>query len=285
LDLIAHFKSVLRGKPVRENFGSDESSSRPRNSEFIKDQALSSYSIVVPAKNEEETIGEVLEVLRHMTDDLIVVDGHSSDTTVVIARRCGARVVQDNGRGKGDAVRVGLSEARYPITILIDADGSHEPKDIPALVAPIVAGEADLVMASRMLGGSEELFGSIREVVRLMGSLAISLAINYRFGVRLTDYQNGFRAIRTEVGRAIGLTSDITTIEQEMAMKCLRQGYRVIELPSHEYRRKGGVSKLDVLQISHRYVLNLIVGLVGRRHVRASGLLPRPKHHAVPGKR
>src|SRR5262249_57798204 len=111
-----------------------------------------------------------------------------------------------------------------------------EPKDIPALVAPIVAGEADLVMASRMLGGSEELFGSLFEVGRLMGSLVISLSINYRYGVRLTDYQNGFRAIRTEVGRTIGMTSDITTIEQEMTIKCLKPGYREIARPSHAAR-------------------------------------------------
>ena len=256
----------------------------PHDVEVTMDQPVSSYSIVVPARNEEKTIGEVLEVVRHMTDDLIVVDGRSTDETVVIARRYGARVVQDNGRGKGDAVRVGLAQARYPITVLIDADGSHEPKDIPALVAPIVAGEADLVMASRMLGGSEELFGSVREVVRLMGSLVISLSINYRYGIRLTDYQNGFRAIRTEVGRTIGLTSDITTIEQEMAMKCLKQGYRVTERPSHEYRRRGGVSKINVLQVSHRYVLNLVCGLVGRRHVRTSVPVSRAERQALPGK-
>src|SRR5262249_15364240 len=183
----------------------------PRDVEFIKDQMLSSYTIVVPARNEEETIGNVLEVVRHMTDDLIVVDGHSTDQTVVIARRCGARAVEDNGRGKGDAVRVGLAHARYPITVLIDADGSHDPGDIPKLVAPIVAGEADLVLGSRMLGGSEELFGAFSEVFRLIGCLAISLAINYRYGVGLADYEKRFSGIRTEVGRAIAVDSHTVT--------------------------------------------------------------------------
>lgn len=226
---------------------------------------MTSYSIVVSARNEEETIGEVLGGLTNMTDDLIVIDGHSSDRTAAIAEACGARVIQDNGRGKGDAVRVGLANARHGITVLIDADGSHDPGDIPMLVAPIVAGEAELVMGSRMLGGSEELFGSLSEVIRLMGSLVISLSINYRFGVRLTDYQNGFRAIKTDVGRRIGLTSDITTIEQEMAIKCLKYGYRVIERPTHEYRRKAGVSKINVMRVSHRYVWNLLCGILGPR--------------------
>lgn len=229
---------------------------------------VTAYSIVVPARNEEETIGEVLRGVRNLTDDLIVVDGHSSDRTVAIAEQHGARVVKDNGRGKGDAVRVGLAAARYPITVFIDADGSHDPRDIPKFVERIVAGEADLVIGSRMLGGSEELFGSISEVIRLMGSLVISLSINYRYGLRLTDYQNGFRAIRTEVGRTIGLTSNITTIEQEMAMKCLKYGYTVIEIPAHEYRRKGGVSKINVMRVAHTYIWNLICGLISRRKVR-----------------
>jgi dolichol-phosphate mannosyltransferase len=233
------------------------------------------YSIVVPALNEEETIGEILLALRDMADDLLVVDGHSSDRTVAIAQEYGARVIQDNGLGKGDAVRVGLANTRCPITVFIDADGSHDPDDIPKLVAPIMADEADLVMGSRMLGGSEELFGSISEVVRLMGSLAISLTINYRYGVRLTDYQNGFRAIRTEVGRAIGLSSNITTIEQEMAMKCLRYGYRVLEVPTHEYRRKGGVSKIRVMRVAHIYIGNLLSNVLVPSKRRLSAASPR----------
>ena len=235
-----------------------------------------SYSIVVPTLNEEETIGEVLRDVRDVTDDLIVVDGHSSDGTVAIAKKYGARVIQDHGLGKGDAVRMALMEARHPITVFIDADGSHNPQDIPKLVDPIASNEADLVMGSRMLGGSEELFGSISEVIRLMGSLLISLSINYRYGVRLTDYQNGFRAIRTDVGRTIGLSSNGTTIEQEMAMKCLRLGYRVIERPTHEYPRKGGVSKIKVMRVAHIYIWNLMRGLIGsRRNIKKAHLTAR----------
>jgi dolichol-phosphate mannosyltransferase len=218
-----------------------------------------------------------------MTDDLIVVDGHSTDRTIAIVREYSARVVLDNGRGKGDAVRVGLDAARHPITVFIDADGSHDPKDIVKLVEPIAAGDADLVMGSRMLGGSDELFGDIGEVTRLLGSLVISLSINYRYGVRLTDYQNGFRAIRTEVGKAIGLTSNITTIEQEMAMRCLRYGYRVIERPTHEYRRKGGVSKINVLRLAHIYVWNLISGLLRPRRAVVRPL-PTAEHSEQAGR-
>src|SRR6516225_7765948 len=112
----------------------DDCSVRP----IVNDRDLPAYSIVVPARNEEKTIEAVLHTVRCMTDDLIVVDGHSDDDTVKIAHKY-ARVIQDNGRGKGDAVRVGLADANHPITVFIDADGSHEPRDIPALVAPIAA--------------------------------------------------------------------------------------------------------------------------------------------------
>jgi len=231
----------------------------------LQDADQSRFSVVVPARHEEATIEAVLKAVRGLTDDLVVVDGHSTDRTVEIARRHHARVVTDNGLGKGDAIRVGLDNVEHPITVFIDADGSHDPDDIDLLVSPIAAGEADLVMGSRMLGGSDELFGSAYEVMRLMGSLAISLTINYRFGVRFTDYQNGFRAVRTDVGRRIGTTSNITTIEQEMAMKCLQYGYRVAEVPTHESRRQGGESKISVMQVAHLYVWNLLRGVVVRR--------------------
>lgn len=216
------------------------------------------YSIVIAAKNEQETIEDVLEKIISLSDDIIIVDGHSKDKTVEIAHSFGLKVIQDNGLGKGDAIREGIKVAKHPITVFIDADGSHDPNDISKLVLPIHSDQADLVMGSRMLGGSEELFGSISEVIRLMGSLVISLMINYRFGVRFTDYQNGFRAIRTDVARNINLKSNITTIEQEMAMKCLNQGYRVTEVPTHEYCRRGGISKINVMKVAYKYVWNLI---------------------------
>src|SRR5215510_4920512 len=101
---------------------------------------LPSFSIVMAAMNEELTIPGVLSGLQGMTDDLIVVDGHSTDRTAELARAAGARVIQDSGKGKGAAIRLGLELVRHPITVFIDADGSHEPKEIPHLVAPIAAG-------------------------------------------------------------------------------------------------------------------------------------------------
>ena len=84
------------------------------------------------------------------------------------------------------------------------------------------------------------------------------LAINYRWNVRLTDSQNGFRAIRRDVGLKLGLTSNLTTIEQEMLMKALKQGYRVGEIASHEYARRWGTSKLVIWKIWYAFGWSLI---------------------------
>ena len=124
--------------------------------------------------------------------------------------------------------------------MFIDADGSHDPHDIPAMVAPIQAGDADMVIGSRGKGGSDELHGTLEQFIRYVGSQLIMLAINYRWNVRLTDSQNGFRAIRRDVGRRLGLTSNLTTIEQEMLMKALKQGFRVSEIAEPRVRAPLG---------------------------------------------
>jgi dolichol-phosphate hexosyltransferase len=218
----------------------------------------SAITVVVPAKNEELTLPEVLEQLRREYDDILVVDGHSTDRTVEIAKSFGARVIQDEGHGKGAALRCCIPHLQREITVFFDADGSHEVADIRAVVAPIERGEADLVIASRMRGGSDELHGAPAEAVRLIGSTIITQVINLRFGVRNTDYQNGFRAIRTDVFGKLGLRENITTIEQEMAMRALKLGYRVSEAPSHEYARRGGQSKIHVLRVWHKYLWQLL---------------------------
>ena len=219
-------------------------------------------TVVIPTKDEEGLIGEIVDAVRPYADEVLVVDGHSKDRTREIAAAHGARVILDRGKGKGDALRLALDEAAGDIVVFIDADGSHDPKDIPAMVAPITAGQADLVIGSRGKGGSDELHGTLEQLIRYVGSQIIMLGINYRWNVRLTDSQNGFRAIRRDVGRRLGLTSNLTTIEQEMMMKALKQGYRVSEIASHEYERKWGTSKVVVWKLWFAYVWSFFRNII-----------------------
>jgi len=214
-------------------------------------------SVVIPTKDEEGLIGEVIDAVRPHATEILVVDGHSTDRTREIASARGARVVLDAGRGKGEALRRSFTEARCEILVFIDADGSHDPDDIPQLVAPIRDGHAELVIASRTRGGSDELHGTVEQLLRYVGSQLIMLAINYRWRVRLTDSQNGFRALRRDVALVLRLKSDLTTIEQEMLMRALKLGCRVAEVPSHEYERRWGISKVRVWRLWWAYLWSL----------------------------
>jgi dolichol-phosphate hexosyltransferase len=219
-------------------------------------------TVVIPTRDEEGLIGEIVDGVRPHADEILVVDGHSKDRTRDIAAEHGARVILDRGKGKGDAVRLALVEAACEIVCFIDADGSHDPMDIPAMVAPIKAGTADLVIGSRGRGGSDELHGTFPQLLRYIGSQIFMLGINYRWNVRLTDSQNGFRAIRKDRGNELGLRSNLTTIEQEMLMLALKKGLRVAEIPSHEYERKWGYSKVSVWKLWFPYVWNFFRNII-----------------------
>jgi glycosyltransferase involved in cell wall biosynthesis len=215
-------------------------------------------TVVIPTKNEEGLIAEIIAAARPHAAEILVVDGHSTDRTRDIAAEMGARVVLDAGRGKGEALRRSFVEARHEILVFIDADGSHEPKDIPRLLEPIRRGDAELVIASRTRGGSDELHGTAEQLLRYIGSQVIMLAINYRWQVRLTDSQNGFRALRRDAARALRLKANLTTIEQEMLMRALKCGCRVVEIPSHEFERRWGVSKVSVWRLWWAYLWSLM---------------------------
>jgi len=202
----------------------------------------------------------VIRQVRAYGDEVLVVDGHSTDMTRDIARREGARVVLDGGQGKGDGIRTAIRHARGDIVVFIDADGSHEPCDIPKLTAPIKANRADLVIGSRTKGGSDEFKMDVDNLIRQVGSDIAATLINYRWRVNLTDIQNGFRAIRRDVARRLHLCANDFDVEEEMVMKCLKRGYRVVEVPSHEYVRQWGRSKLPTSK-GWKFVWRLMVDL------------------------
>lgn len=215
-------------------------------------------SAVIAAKQEGPTVGEVVRRAARFAGQVFAVVGPSTDGTAEIAEHCGATIVADGGKGKGEAIRRVIPRVQTPITVFLDADGSHDPEDIPLLVEPIAAGRADHVSASRLTGGSSELHGGFDEFVRLSGSSFITACINRRFRCSLSDSQNGFRAIRTAVLRQLDLRENGTTIEQEMIIKTLRGGWRMAEVPSHEHRRTHGVSHIVVWRSAPRYGYSLV---------------------------
>jgi dolichol-phosphate mannosyltransferase len=215
-------------------------------------------SAVIAAKQEGPTIADIVKRTQPYVGEIVVVAGKSTDGTAERAAENGAVVLADGGRGKGEAIRRAIPHLRSPVTVFLDADGSHDPEDIPLLVEPIFAEQADHVSASRLRGGSSELHGGFDEFFRLTGSSFITACINWRFKCALSESQNGFRAIRTAVLRELDLREDITTIEQEMIIKTLRRGFRMAEVPSHEHPRAHGASHIRVWRSAPRYGWSLV---------------------------
>lgn len=221
-----------------------------------------SISVVIPARNEAEGISKVVKSVAPYADELIVIDGHSTDDTAGIAQETGAVVYEDNQKGKGDAYQVGIQKAHGDAIVFIDADGSHEPADIPTLVAPIVKDEAELVIASRHRGGSDEWEGDLLTYLRSIGSGFLSLVINYRWGSNLTDVLNGFRAAKRSVAVRVPIKAVDFDVEQHMIVQFLKHGYRVTEVRSHEYCRGWGKSKLPTLHKAYIFFWRLFLDLV-----------------------
>jgi len=207
---------------------------------------MPSVTVVISAKNEGPSVGDVIRGAKPYADEVLVMDGHSTDSTSERARAEGALVEIDPGRGKGSAVRAAIGLARSDILVFIDADGSHDPHDIPRLVKPVADGEADLCVGSRFLGGSEELSINIGQLIRSIGNISMNIAINRRFDVHLSDTLNGYRVIRRDVARKLQLAEDSHTIEQEMVIRALRMGFTVKNIAVHEYARKHGASHIHI---------------------------------------
>jgi len=208
----------------------------------------SDYCVIIPTKNEVGTLGEIIDEVRQYTENIIIVDGHSDDGTIEISKKKRVKYIFDNQKGKGDALRVGAAHADKDIIVFIDADGSHEISDIPKLVEPIQKGQADLMVGSRIRGGSDELHGTFNKFIRNTGTNFLAVLVTKRWKTEISDIENGFRAIRRDVFNFLNLTSNGFTIEQEMVLRCLKNDFRVMEIPSHEYNRKAGRSKLRTIK-------------------------------------
>jgi dolichol-phosphate mannosyltransferase len=225
-------------------------------------EPIKNLCIVIPTKNEEKTIEEIIKGCKQYTEKIILIDGHSTDKTRDIAESLNVKVIMDPGKGKGSGIRASIEHvADEDIVVFIDADGSHDYNDIPKLIKPIQEGKADHVTGSRLLGGSSELHGGFDEFMRLTGSSFITFCINHRYkksNIRLSDSQNGFRAIRGAVLKDLNLEENITTIEQEMIIKTLKKNYKMAEVPTHEHKRRYGDSSIKMRKVFFRYIYSFV---------------------------
>jgi glycosyltransferase involved in cell wall biosynthesis len=200
-------------------------------------------ALVIPTLDEEAAIGAVLAAVpRDVADEIIVADSGSTDRTVELARRGGARVVSELRRGYGRACRAGAAAAGdCDILVFLDGDGSDPPELIPELVAPIAEGRCDFVIGSRVRGRREP--GSL-SLHQIFAGRAVGLALRLLYGVRFTD-MGPFRAIRRDALAALGLRETTYGWNLEMQMRAASTGLRVLEIPVAHRRRAGGASKVS----------------------------------------
>ncbi len=202
-------------------------------------------TILVPAKDEAEAIGDTLDSLplQELRDagfdvEVVVLDGHSKDGTDRIAADHGARVIPDQGEGKGAAVRDGRGQLRGRYIVMLDGDGSYPAESIPRLLEPILAGDADIVMGNRVRRP-----GSMSALHRV-GNLALSLEATVLYGHRCPDLCTGFWAFRADALQALPLRSTGFEIEAEMFAMASRLHLRVAHVRV-DYRPRAGTTKLS----------------------------------------
>jgi hypothetical protein len=200
-------------------------------------------SVVIPARNEEASIGLVLdEIPRDAVAEVIVVDNGSTDRTAEVAREHGATVVHESTPGYGAACLAGIARVAESsnVVVILDADHSDYPEDLRALLAPIAAGDADLVIGSRTLGGAEP--GALPWNQRFGNRLACAL-MRGLYGVRATD-MGPFRAIRRDALASLEMQDRTFGWNVEMHAKAVIAGLPIKEVPVR-YRRRVGKSKIS----------------------------------------
>lgn len=197
--------------------------------------------VVIPARDEAETIGAVVRAIPRWVRAVVVADNASRDETAARAREAGARVVRVAQAGYGYACVAALDALDGdPVVAFMVADGSDDPWELPRIVDPVRAGVADLVIGSRARGYVEPGAMPPQQVV---GNAVASAALSIRYGQRVTDV-GPFRAIRRSVLRALALRDMRYGWTLEMQIKAARAGLRVMEVPAAWRRRRGGRPKV-----------------------------------------
>jgi glycosyltransferase involved in cell wall biosynthesis len=227
-------------------------------------------SVVVPAMNEARNIPHVFGALPGGLHEVILVDGRSTDDTVAVARRerPGTVVVRQTRKGKGNALACGFAVATGDVIVMLDADGSTQPQEIPRFVDALVAG-ADMAKGSRFCdgGGSDDITWA-----RGAGNAALNGIANVIHGMSFSDLCYGYMAFWTDVVPRLGLPhvlepapvdgsmmwGDGFEIETLLAVRAAKAGLQIAEVPSHERERIHGESNLNAISDGRRVLRTLL---------------------------
>jgi glucosyl-dolichyl phosphate glucuronosyltransferase len=232
-------------------------------------------SVVIPVKNEARNIPMTLNSLPDWVDEVVLVDGHSADDTIAVARQCrpGIKVVIQPETGKGDAVLAGFKACGGDIIVMMDGDGSTLGSEIPRFVSALLRG-ADYAKGSRCIdgGGSDDITPA-----RRLGNWLLSGLVNLTFGTRYTDLCYGYNALWSRHLPVLNLDCHGFEIETVMNIRAAKAALRVQEVPSYEAPRVHGESNLRLFADGWRILKAITAEAIGpSRHAGRPATRPAP---------
>ena len=206
------------------------------------EQAYPKISVVIPARNEAQNLSHVLPYIPSMVSEVILVDGHSTDDTIAVAQQLmpSIRIIRQKGKGKGDALSAGFAACTGDIIVMLDADGSADPKEIPCFVEVLVNGN-DFAKGSRFVqgGGSYDLTW-----LRRLGNCGLSTLVNVLFGTKFSDLCYGYNAFWKYCLDHVEVNCDGFEVETLINIRMHKACLKIVEVPSFEQPRIYGVSNL-----------------------------------------
>jgi glycosyltransferase involved in cell wall biosynthesis len=212
-----------------------------------KEDPYKKIAVLIPCFNEEKTVAGVVNDFRTELPDaeIYVFDNNSSDNTVKEAIKAGAIVGYEKRQGKGNVIRTMFRQVDADVYVIVDGDGTYPANRVNDLIQPVLSGEADMVIGSRLHPLSESNF----KTVNFFGNKLFLLLLNTIFRVKLTDLLSGYRALGRQVVKNIPILSRGFEVETELTVKSLERGYIVKEIPINlSQRPEGSRSKINVVR-------------------------------------
>ncbi len=203
--------------------------------------------VLVPCFNEERTVGEVVRQFREELPEatIWVFDNNSTDGTAAAAREAGASVAFERRQGKGYVVQTMFRKVDADFYVLVDGDGTYPASEVRKLLAPVLAGEADMVIGSRLHAGSSSEFQRRNR----FGNLLFRRLLNSIFGVHITDLLSGYRVFSRRLVRGVPLFGGGFETEAEMTIRAVERGFVIEEVPCDLRQRPAGShSKIRIVQ-------------------------------------
>ncbi|PHP45534.1 TIGR04182 family glycosyltransferase [Methanosarcinales archaeon ex4572_44] len=200
--------------------------------------------ILIPTLNEAENIKKLITEFQKMGyENILVIDGHSTDGTQEIARDAGATVIVQEGKGKGSAIKEAFASIRSPYTIMIDGDGTYEPKDMLKLLEPLREG-VDHVLGNRLEDYEKGAFTRLN----LFGNRIMNKLFGFAYGIWLNDILTGYRGFNMRTIKELELNEKGFEIEAEMTAETIKKDLAIKEVPIRYLRRRGDPTKLHPIK-------------------------------------